>query len=209
MIKPTRPPSVQFLERVGFGIIILGGYILAMGTLAFFPIPQENLQLFSQGIGALGTAVGVIVAAIWKSRWRPTPDGACALCGSLHHLKSGPTARTQPRRRPGPDVSSRRCERLTRLGGEQTSVCGRAADLENGLLDADLLHDAVVHHQDKAFKALAYEKARLVGGHAGGPAKRQVAVREETHPAERVHLLRPGVQSPRAARRDAHDLIES
>jgi hypothetical protein len=55
------------LERVGFGLLLLGGYILAMGTLAFYPIPQGNLQLFAQGIGTLGTAVGVIVAAIWKS----------------------------------------------------------------------------------------------------------------------------------------------
>lgn len=55
------------LERVGFGAIILGGYILAMGTLAFFPIPEGNLQLFAQGIGGLGAAVGIIVAAIWKT----------------------------------------------------------------------------------------------------------------------------------------------
>lgn len=57
---------VEFYERVVFGTIILGGYILAMGTLAFHEIPETNLQLFTGGIGALGTALGLIVAAIWK-----------------------------------------------------------------------------------------------------------------------------------------------
>lgn len=54
-------------ERILFGLLIIGGYLGCMGALTLAHLPPANLQLISQGVGALGTAVGVIVAAIWKT----------------------------------------------------------------------------------------------------------------------------------------------
>lgn len=54
-------------ERMVFGLLIIGGYLGCMGALTMFHLPAANLNLISQGVGALGTAVGVIVAAIWKT----------------------------------------------------------------------------------------------------------------------------------------------
>jgi hypothetical protein len=64
---PKMPKLKAPSEKMIFGLMIVGGYILQMGTLAFFTVPDGNLQLFAQGIGTLGTAVGVIVAAIYKN----------------------------------------------------------------------------------------------------------------------------------------------
>lgn len=54
-------------DRVGFGAVILGGNLLAMGTLAFVSVPENNVQLIAQCVGALNASIGVIVAATWKT----------------------------------------------------------------------------------------------------------------------------------------------
>lgn len=54
-------------ERMVFGLLIIGGYLGCMAALSAFKLPAPNLNLISQGVGSLGTAVGVIVAAIWKT----------------------------------------------------------------------------------------------------------------------------------------------
>ncbi|QCW21966.1 hypothetical protein JessAGP_036c [Caulobacter phage Jess A] len=67
------PESTQ---RFWFGVVILGGFILAHGTLAFIPVPKENQQLFGQALGALTLAVGSIVNAIWRQRQAAPGDQA-------------------------------------------------------------------------------------------------------------------------------------
>jgi len=69
-----KPIIGRVSDKKLFGIVILGGYVLSLGTLAFIPIPQDNLQLFAQGVGGLSGAVGVIVAAIWKNSDRPVKE---------------------------------------------------------------------------------------------------------------------------------------
>lgn len=54
-------------DRKLFGIMIVGAYILSLGTLAFIPIPEVNSEYFGQLMMGLVGAVGVIVGAIWKT----------------------------------------------------------------------------------------------------------------------------------------------
>lgn len=59
-------------ERMVFGLLIVCGYlgcmvVLAMGGLTKDGLPPAVQNLIAQGMGTLGTAVGVIVAAIWKN----------------------------------------------------------------------------------------------------------------------------------------------
>ena len=61
----TRPDWLS--ERMVFGLLIMAGYVGLQVALTFVTVPPENMNLLSQGNGALGTAVGVIVAAIWKT----------------------------------------------------------------------------------------------------------------------------------------------
>lgn len=62
----------RFSERAFFGLLIIGSFILVMGTLAHFPLPGEvpgekNAEYFGQGFVALIGAIGIIVGAIWKT----------------------------------------------------------------------------------------------------------------------------------------------
>jgi len=58
----------RFSERAFFGLLIIGSFVLAMGTLAYNAIPDgKNSELFGQGLVALIGAVGIIVGAIWKT----------------------------------------------------------------------------------------------------------------------------------------------
>lgn len=54
-------------DRKLFGVMIVGAYILSLGTLAFVPIPEVNSEYFGQLMMGLVGAVGVIVGAIWKT----------------------------------------------------------------------------------------------------------------------------------------------
>lgn len=58
-------PTVS--DRKLFGVMIVGAYILSLGTLAFVPIPEVNSEYFGQLMMGLVGAVGVIVGAIWKT----------------------------------------------------------------------------------------------------------------------------------------------
>ena len=62
----------RFNERAFFGLLIIGSFILVMGTLAHYPLPGEvpgekNAEYFGQGFVALIGAIGIIVGAIWKT----------------------------------------------------------------------------------------------------------------------------------------------
>lgn len=58
-------------ERMVFGLLLIGGYL---GVLATFmhsattgkPLDPETIAVASGGMGTLGTAIGTIVAAIWR-----------------------------------------------------------------------------------------------------------------------------------------------
>lgn len=60
-----RLPRVS--DRKLFGVMIVGAYVLCLGTLAFIEIPKGNSEYFGQLMMGLVGAVGVIVGAIWKS----------------------------------------------------------------------------------------------------------------------------------------------
>jgi|HubBroStandDraft_3_1064219.scaffolds.fasta_scaffold269211_2 hypothetical protein len=64
-------------ERMIFGLLIIGGYLGFMTALCSnIHIPSANLNLISQGVGALGTAVGVIasLSATVASQAPPSPQ---------------------------------------------------------------------------------------------------------------------------------------
>lgn len=86
-----------FSERMIFGLLIIGGYLFCMGMLVSHEkLDPANLNLLSQGVGALGTAVGVIVAAIWKSDKmdRQVADTAAVLAAKAPDLSSSGTGST-------------------------------------------------------------------------------------------------------------------
>lgn len=58
---------MKITDKLLLGSALIGGFLLQLGTLAFFPIPEGNRELFAQGIGTLNTAVGAIVLSLWKS----------------------------------------------------------------------------------------------------------------------------------------------
>lgn len=62
-MKPT-----DFLsERMVFGLLIIGGYVGALAAITFVHVEPASMNALSTGMGVLGTAIGAIVAAIWKS----------------------------------------------------------------------------------------------------------------------------------------------
>lgn len=71
---------MKITDKLLLGSALVGGFLLQLGTLAFFPIPEGNRELFAQGIGTLNTAVGAIVLSLWKgeraSREDPPPRDA-------------------------------------------------------------------------------------------------------------------------------------
>lgn len=72
-------------ERMVFGFMIVGGYLGCMMVLTFVSIPKDNLNLISQGVGAFGAALGVIVASIWKTdkTERQAADTAAVIASKL------------------------------------------------------------------------------------------------------------------------------
>lgn len=54
-------------DRKLFGVMILGAYVLALGALAFIPVPETNKEQFGQLMMGLVGAMGVIVGAVWKT----------------------------------------------------------------------------------------------------------------------------------------------
>jgi len=61
-------------DRKLFGLMIVGAYILSLGTLAFFKVPAENKEYFGQLMIGLVGALGVIVGYVWRSQ-KPSGDG--------------------------------------------------------------------------------------------------------------------------------------
>lgn len=59
--------------RLVFGALILVGYLLALGTLSWHPVPDGNRELVSQLVGGLSTAVGMIVHSLWRPSDRAGP----------------------------------------------------------------------------------------------------------------------------------------
>ena len=57
--------------RTVLAIIALGGFVLSLGTLAFFPVPEANKELFSAAMGGLNILLGGIAGYYWPRD--PTP----------------------------------------------------------------------------------------------------------------------------------------
>ena len=71
-MKLPRIPRVS--DRKLFGLLIVGAYVLSMGTLAYVPIPKENSEYFGQLMMGLVSSVGIIVGAIWKNNSEPPKE---------------------------------------------------------------------------------------------------------------------------------------
>lgn len=60
--------------RTVLAVMVLGAFVLSMGTLAFFPVPEANKELFSAAMGALNLLVGAIAGYYWP-RDDQQPEG--------------------------------------------------------------------------------------------------------------------------------------
>lgn len=58
---------VPLSDKKLFGIMLVGAYVLCLGTLAFVEIPKGNSEYFGQLMIGLVGAIGVIVGAVWKT----------------------------------------------------------------------------------------------------------------------------------------------
>lgn len=54
-------------ERILFGLLIIGGYLALIAWALNLHLDQGQLTIASTGLGVLGTAIGAIVAAIWRT----------------------------------------------------------------------------------------------------------------------------------------------
>ena len=48
--------------------IVIGGYVLAIGTLAFIPVPSGQLDILDKALVGLGTLAGAIVNGLFQRR---------------------------------------------------------------------------------------------------------------------------------------------
>lgn len=60
--------------RTVLAVIALGGFILTLGTLAFFPVPESNRELFSVAIGTLNILLGGIAGYYWPRDTHRPPE---------------------------------------------------------------------------------------------------------------------------------------
>jgi hypothetical protein len=62
-------PAEFLSERVLFGILIILGFIVILHEMIYeqAALRPEIVSIVAGGIGALATAVGIIVQAIWKT----------------------------------------------------------------------------------------------------------------------------------------------
>lgn len=51
--------------RTALAAIAMGGFVLSLGTLAFFPVPEANKELFSAAMGGLNILLGGIAGYYW------------------------------------------------------------------------------------------------------------------------------------------------
>lgn len=51
--------------RTALAALVVGGFILSLGTLAFFPVPEANKELFSAAMGGLNILIGGIAGYYW------------------------------------------------------------------------------------------------------------------------------------------------
>lgn len=66
-----RMPTIH--ARTILAVIALGGFVLSLGTLAFFPVPEANKELFSAAMGGLNILLGGIAGYYWPRD--PNPPG--------------------------------------------------------------------------------------------------------------------------------------
>lgn len=64
---------VKLKARTVLAVIALGGFILSLGTLAFFPVPDGNRELFSAAMGGLNILLGALAGYYWP-RDNPPPE---------------------------------------------------------------------------------------------------------------------------------------
>lgn len=60
--------------RTVLAVMTLGAFVLSMGTLAFFPVPEANKELFSTAMGALNLLIGALAGYYWPRDER-RPEG--------------------------------------------------------------------------------------------------------------------------------------
>jgi len=71
MIK-FKPPSFSWPNTKSLvAIIVIGGYVLAIGTLAYIAIPKDQLDIVDKALVGLGTLAGAIVNGLFQRRDTP------------------------------------------------------------------------------------------------------------------------------------------
>lgn len=75
LLLRREPEFPRMSDRKLSMLLIVGGFVLALGTLAHVPIPAANSEYFGQLMMTLATAVGIIIGAIWKTNQDETPPG--------------------------------------------------------------------------------------------------------------------------------------
>lgn len=54
-------------ERILFGVLIIVGYLLAIGSAAYFPINGVSRDVVLGAVGALGTSTGMVIQAVFRT----------------------------------------------------------------------------------------------------------------------------------------------
>lgn len=62
--------------RSWLAFMALAGFILSLGTLAFFPVPDGNRELFSAAMGGLNILLGALAGYYWPRGNPPAPPEA-------------------------------------------------------------------------------------------------------------------------------------
>lgn len=54
-------------ERMVFGALVILGYLLCIGAAAYFPMIGASRDIVTGAVGALGTAVGMVVQSVFRT----------------------------------------------------------------------------------------------------------------------------------------------
>jgi hypothetical protein len=92
-------------ERLALGAVIVGGYVLSMGTLIATAVPGENRELMAQMVGGLTLALGGVVGSVFRSN--ASEDQKNNTINTLATAAAAPvTATTTTEITNGPDAGS-------------------------------------------------------------------------------------------------------
>lgn len=54
-------------ERIIFGVMIIGGYLLTLASAAYVPVTGLSRDVVIGGVGVLGTALGMVVQSVFRT----------------------------------------------------------------------------------------------------------------------------------------------